>query len=79
MVHNPPFTAKSQMGLFQKIKEGAVGPLSRDRKTGHRIYSVEIEEIVRYANTRARLMVGHVFVGILIRGPRRRISLGVTR
>ena len=48
MTHLPPFTAKTQMDLFRKIKEGTFPPLPRERKTGHRIYSVEIEEVVRY-------------------------------
>ena len=47
MTHSPPFTAKTQMGLFQKIKDGTFPPLPRDRKTGARLYSVEIEEVVR--------------------------------
>jgi serine/threonine protein kinase len=46
--HNPPFTAKSQMALFQRIKEGVIGPLPRDRKTGVRLYSPELEDVVRY-------------------------------
>jgi NIMA (never in mitosis gene a)-related kinase 2 len=46
--HSPPFTAKSQMTLFQKIKEGVIVPLPRDRKTGARLYSNELEEVVRY-------------------------------
>jgi serine/threonine protein kinase len=48
MTHSPPFTAKTQMGLFQKIKEGNFPPLPRDRKTGTRLYTAEIEEVVRY-------------------------------
>lgn len=48
MAHSPPFTAKTQMALFQKIKEGVIPPLPRDRKTGARLYSTEIEEVVRY-------------------------------
>jgi len=47
MSHSPPFTAKTQMHLFQKIKEGIIPPLPRDRKSGARIYSAEIEEVVR--------------------------------
>lgn len=47
MTHSPPFTAKTQMQLFQKIKEGNLPPLPRDRKTGARLYSTEIEEVVR--------------------------------
>ena len=50
MTHSPPFTAKTQMGLFQKIKEGNFPPLPRDRKTGTRLYTPEIEEVVRYFN-----------------------------
>ena len=46
--HSPPFTAKSQMALFQKIKEGVILPLPRDRKTGARLYGIELEEVVRY-------------------------------
>ena len=48
MAHSPPFTAKTQMALFQKIKEGVLPPLPRDRKTGARLYSTEIEEVVKY-------------------------------
>jgi len=47
MSHSPPFTAKTQMHLFQKIKEGIIPPLPRDRKSGARLYSAEIEEVVR--------------------------------
>ena len=47
MSHSPPFTAKTQIQLFQKIKEGIVPPLPRDRKSGARLYSTEIEEVVR--------------------------------
>jgi len=47
MTHSPPFNAKTQMALFQKIKEGTIPPLPRDRKTGARMYSHEIEEVVR--------------------------------
>ena len=47
MSHSPPFTAKTQMHLFQKIKEGIIPPLPRDRKSGARLYSSEIEEVVR--------------------------------
>ena len=46
MSHSPPFTAKTQMHLFQKIKEGIITPLPRDRKSGARLYSGEIEEVV---------------------------------
>lgn len=56
MAHSPPFTAKTQMGLFQKIKEGTFSPLPRDRKTGHRLYSAEIEEVVRYMSRQQRLI-----------------------
>jgi NIMA (never in mitosis gene a)-related kinase 2 len=47
MSHSPPFTAKTQIALFQKIKEGVIPPLPRDRKTGERYYSPEMEEVVR--------------------------------
>ena len=49
MTHSPPFTAKTQMGLFQKIKDGTFPPLPRDRRTGARLYSPDIEEVIRYA------------------------------
>ena len=48
MTHSPPFTAKTQIGLFQRIKEGILPPLPRDRKTGARLYSQEIEDVVKY-------------------------------
>lgn len=48
MTHSPPFTAKTQMGLFQKIKDGTFPPLPRDRMTGARLYSSDIEEVIRY-------------------------------
>jgi NIMA (never in mitosis gene a)-related kinase 2 len=60
MTHSPPFTAKTQMGLFQKIKEGNIMPLPRDRKTGARFYSSEIEEVVRYFCPLYVLIVGRV-------------------
>jgi hypothetical protein len=60
MTHSPPFTAKTQMGLFQKIKEGVIMPLPRDRKTGSRLYSSEIEEVVRYLGSTYPLIAGHV-------------------
>jgi len=60
MTHSPPFTAKNQISLFQKIKEGVIMPLPRDRKTGARLYSTEIEEVVRYFPFFTRLMVALV-------------------
>jgi serine/threonine protein kinase len=60
MTHSPPFTAKTQMGLFQKIKEGSFPPLPRDRKTGGRLYTPEIEEVVRYPQVRGGLILGRV-------------------
>jgi len=51
MTHSPPFTAKTQMGLFQKIKEGTFPPLPRDRRTGARLYSSDIEEVIRYPSS----------------------------
>jgi NIMA (never in mitosis gene a)-related kinase len=60
MTHSPPFTAKTQMGLFQKIKEGSILPLPRDRKTGARLYTPEIEEVVRYPQFKGGLIVGRV-------------------
>jgi len=66
MAHSPPFTAKSQMALFQKIKEGVLPPLPRDRKTGARLYSTEIEEVVKYYHALKVLIVGLVCGVILI-------------